>query len=91
MHLKEIVKQISGMIMTISFMLCYLPQIFKIYKTRSSKDVSVTMIVLGLTGYISALIYMYCNEFGIWWFLNYLSGIVSSVLLYYFWYKHKNN
>ena len=88
-NFKEILKQASGMIMMFSFMLCYLPQIIKIYKTESSKDVSVTMIVLGLVGYIFGMVYMFCNEFGIWWFLNYFSGIVSSLFLFYFWYKHR--
>jgi uncharacterized protein with PQ loop repeat len=77
------------MTMTFAFMFCYLPQIIKIYKTESSKDISPTMIILGLVGYVSGLVYMYSNSFGLWWFLNYLSGIVSSGFLFYYWYKHK--
>jgi uncharacterized protein with PQ loop repeat len=85
----SLMRQISGAAMTLSFMFCYLPQFIKIYKTESSKDVSVLMILLGLSGYINGLIYMYCNQFGIWWFLNYLSGIISSGFLFYYWYKHR--
>ena len=39
--MKELIREISGIIMTLSFMLCYVPQIMKIFKNRSSKDVSL--------------------------------------------------
>jgi uncharacterized protein with PQ loop repeat len=87
--MKEFIKELSGAIMTISFMLCYLPQIIKIVKTESSTDVSPWMIVLGLSGYVFGMIYMLTNIFGIWWFLNYFTGIISSFILLYYWYKHK--
>ena len=87
--MKEVIKEVSGAIMTISFMLCYLPQIIRIAKTESSTDVSPWMIILGLSGYIFGMIYMFTNIFGIWWFLNYFTGIVSSFILLYFWHKHK--
>jgi len=88
---KDLVRDISGMIMTVSFMLCYIPQIIKIIKTESSSDLSPTMIVLGLVGYITGMIYMYSNVFGIWWFLNYFTGIISSSVLFYYWFKHRND
>jgi uncharacterized protein with PQ loop repeat len=87
--MKELIREVSGAIMTLAFMSCYLPQIIKIIKTESSTDVSPLMIILGLVGYIFGMIYMLTNVFGIWWFLNYLTGIVSSLILLYFWYKHK--
>jgi len=88
MHL---IRDISGMIMTLSFMSCYIPQILKIIKTESSSDISPTMIILGLIGYITGMIYMYTNVFGIWWFLNYATGIVTSTVLFYYWFKHRND
>jgi uncharacterized protein with PQ loop repeat len=90
MDVKAIARDISGAIMAISFMLCYLPQILKIIKTRSSVDVSPTMIFLGLSGYIFGMIYMFLNVFGTWWFLNYMTGIISSMFLLYYWYRHRN-
>jgi len=89
MLIKPIIKDLSGAIMAISFMLCYLPQILKIIKTQSSSDISPTMIFLGLSGYIFGMIYMFLNVFGTWWFLNYLTGIISSLFLLYYWYKHR--
>ena len=89
MIFKSIIRDLSGAIMAISFMLCYLPQILKIIKTKSSSDISPTMIFLGLSGYIFGMIYMFLNVFGTWWFLNYLTGIISSMFLLYYWYKHR--
>jgi len=89
MVFKSIIRDLSGAIMAISFMLCYLPQILKIIKTQSSSDISPTMIFLGLSGYIFGMIYMFLNVFGTWWFLNYLTGIISSLFLLYYWYKHR--
>jgi uncharacterized protein with PQ loop repeat len=90
MIIKSVIRDISGAIMAISFMLCYLPQILKIIKTRSSADISPTMIFLGLSGYIFGMVYMFLNVFGTWWFLNYTTGIISSSFLLYYWYRHRN-
>ncbi len=87
--MKEIIKQIAGAAMVISFMLCYVPQIHKIIKTKSATDISPLMILFGISGYVFGLIYMMSTEFGIWWFLNYTTGIVTSCFLLYYWYKHK--
>jgi uncharacterized protein with PQ loop repeat len=87
--MKEFIKEFSGAAMVVSFMLCYVPQIMKIIKHESSKDVSTMMIWLGISGYTFGLIYMMCTGFGIWWFLNYTSGLVTSAVLLYYWYKHK--
>lgn len=89
MTTKEIIKQVAGAGMTISFMMCYVPQIIRIIKFESSTDVSPLMIFLGLSGYTFGLLYMSCTAFGIWWFLNYTTGIFTSLVLLYFWYKHK--
>ena len=89
MDYKCIARDVSGAIMAIAFMLCYLPQILKIVRTQSSTDVSPAMIILGLVGYIFGMIYMFLNVFGLWWFLNYLTGLVSSSFLLYYWYKHR--
>ena len=91
MVIKTLIRDISGMIMALSFMSCYLPQIIRIIKTKSSSDISPTMIVLGLIGYITGLIYMYTNVFGLWWFCNYVTGIISSAILFYYWFKHRND
>jgi len=87
--MKTFIKEFSGAAMVLSFMLCYVPQILKIIKHESSKDISPIMIFLGISGYTFGLIYMLCTGFGIWWFLNYVSGIITSAVLLFYWYKHK--
>ena len=91
MDIKATVRDVSGFIMVAGFMLCYLPQIIKIIKTESSGDLSPAMIILGLVGYIAGMTYMFTNVFGIWWFLNYFTGMISSTILLYYWFKHKND
>jgi uncharacterized protein with PQ loop repeat len=79
----ETLSQIAGFVMVISFMFCYLPQIIKIFKNQSSKDVSLGLIVMSIVGYISGMVYMFTTSFGIFWFLNYLVGLVMCVILIY--------
>ena len=89
MKLHDIIRETSGFIMMLAFMSCYVPQILKIIRTQSSTDISVGMIILGLIGYIFGMIYMLTNVFGLWWFLNYFTGIITSLVLLFYWYRHK--
>jgi uncharacterized protein with PQ loop repeat len=91
MDIKSLARDVSGAIMAIGFMSCYIPQIARIIKTRSSADISPLMIIFGLIGYIFGMIYMFLNVFGLWWFFNYTSGIVTSLVLFYYWFKHRND
>lgn len=77
------------MLMTLSFMFCLIPQIVKIIKTKSSKDISPHMILLSMSGYFFGLIYMFMTTFGLWWFLNYVTGMFTASVLLYFWNKNK--
>jgi uncharacterized protein with PQ loop repeat len=81
------IAEIFGIIMTISFMLCYLPQIIKIYKNKSSEGVSLMLVIMCIIGYISGMIYMFLTQFGIWWFTNYSVGLVMCIILVYAWFK----
>lgn len=88
--MKEIVREISGIIMTVCFMLCYVPQIMKIFKNRSSKDVSLGLITMSICGYVAGMIYLFTGTFGVWWLLNYLNGIIMCLILIYAWCKYKD-
>lgn len=85
----ELMREIAGIAMALSFMLCFIPQIYKIIKTKSSHDLSPIMIILSISGYTFGLIYMYLNVFGLWWFMNYVTGIITSGVLLYFWAKYR--
>ena len=54
----DFIKEFSGAAMVLSFMLCYVPQIMKIIKHESSKDISPIMIWLGISGYTLSLIHI---------------------------------
>jgi uncharacterized protein with PQ loop repeat len=89
--MKEILTEIFGIIMTLSFMFCYVPQIVKIYKNKSSEGVSLTLIIMCIVGYISGMIYMFLTSFGLWWFMNYSVGLIMCSILIYAWFKFKKN
>jgi len=91
MSVQEIVKEVAGIIMTLSFMFCYLPQIIKIYKNKSSQGVSLALIIMCIVGYISGMVYMFLGTFGLWWFLNYCVGLIMCSILVYAWFKYRKN
>jgi uncharacterized protein with PQ loop repeat len=86
--MREIVREVAGFVMVFSFMFCYLPQIIKIYKTKSSEGLSLMLVLMCIVGYASGLVYMFLTSFGIWWFLNYLVGLVMCLVLTHAWFKY---
>lgn len=89
--MKQLVTEIAGIVMTLCFMFCYIPQIVKIFKNQSSKDVSLMLILMSIGGYISGMIYMFLTKFGIWWFLNYSVGLLMCCVLVYAWFKYRTD
>ena len=89
--MQEIIKEIAGIAMMLCFMLCYIPQIVKIFKNKSSRDVSLMLIVMSIGGYISGMVYMFLGTFGLWWFLNYCTGLIMCSTLGYAWFKYKKD
>jgi uncharacterized protein with PQ loop repeat len=85
------ITEFFGILMMLSFMLCYIPQIVKIYKNKSSEDVSLMLILMSIVGYISGMIYMFMTRFGLWWFLNYCVGLIMCSILVYAWFKFKKD
>jgi hypothetical protein len=41
------------------------------------------------SAYIAGMVYLFTGTFGIWWFLNYLNGIIMCLILVYAWCKYK--
>jgi uncharacterized protein with PQ loop repeat len=89
--MREIIRQAAGITMTLCFMLCYVPQIVKIFKNKFSRGLSIMLVVMSICGYISGLVYMFLTEFGIWWFLNYCNGLIMCSVLVYAWCKYRHN
>lgn len=74
--------------MFLSFTLCYIPQIIKIYKNKSAENVSIFCYLLTSSGCLSGLIYIVNTSFDFWIFLNQLLGLSLSVWTMYLCYKY---
>ena len=89
--MQEIIREVAGIVMTLCFMFCYIPQIVKIFKNKSSRDVSLALILMSIGGYASGMVYLFLGTFGIWWFLNYCVGLIMCSILVYAWFKYRKN
>jgi len=82
--------EIIGWLYTICFAVCYMLQIYKSLKTEKVDDISVSLFLLSLLGYIAALTYT-IGEIGFNLILitNYILGGLCSLImiLIYFCYK----
>ena len=84
--------ELIGWFYTICFAICYIPQIYKSLKTKKVDDVSVTLFMLSLTGYIAAIVYT-LGEIGLNIILitNYIFGSLCSLIMIitFFYYRKK--
>ena len=79
-----------GFLMTAIWFVCYFPQLYKTYKTKSAKDLSLIMIYMTLIGYVFGLIYIFGTHiYSLWVLINYFSGIINMLIMLYFCYKYK--
>ena len=53
---------IYGIILTICFTTSFIPQIIKMYKNKSCKDVSVFMLLLQVVGYLSGVTFLITED-----------------------------
>lgn len=83
---------VIGWFYTLCFAICYIPQIYKSLKTKKVNDVSVTLFMLSLTGYIAAIVYT-LGEIGLNIILmtNYIFGSLCSLIMIitFFYYRKK--
>jgi uncharacterized protein with PQ loop repeat len=87
----DILKDFFGMAMAACFVTCYIPQIYKIFKTKSSKDLSLLFVIMPMLGYISGLFYLLLSQsFVLWLVLNYAIGLVMTIFLLVIYYRYKN-
>lgn len=86
--------EVFGWLYTISFAICYIPQIVKTLQTKKVEDISISLFGLSLIGYISAIIYT-INEIGYNYILllNYSFGGLCSLIMIiaYLQYREKIN
>ena len=73
---------VVGWFYTLCFAICYIPQIVKSLKTKKVNDVSVSLFILSLFGYISAIIYtLSAIGFNLILITNYVFGAICSLLM----------
>ena len=83
---------IFGAILTVSFSGAYIPQIIKMIRYRSSKDVSLIMLIINAIGYWCGLGYVLLKGVDAMWLtLNYSLGFVMTFLCIFVWLIYKNN
>lgn len=73
---------IVGWFYTLCFAICYIPQIVKSLTTKKVDDVSVSLFILSLIGYICAIIYTLSDiGFNLILITNYVFGAICSLLM----------
>ncbi len=83
---------IFGAILTVSFSGAYIPQIIKMIRYRSSKDVSLIMLIINAIGYCCGLGYVLIQGVDAMWLtLNYSLGFVMTFLCIFVWFIYKKS
>ena len=69
---------------------CIWPQIIKSIKTKKVDDVSISLFILYVIGYISAISYTILRVgFDFWWLINYGLSLLSAIIMMVVWVKYK--
>ena len=72
---------IYGIILTICFTTSFIPQIVKMWKNKSCKDVSVFMLLLQVIGYFSGVMFLIIEGIeNLMLNLNYYSGLCIAII-----------
>ena len=72
---------IYGLILTICFTTSFIPQIMKMYKNKSCKDVSIFMLLLQVFGYFSGVMFLYIEKIeSLLLSFNYYSGLCIAII-----------
>lgn len=85
---KELIHSSSGILMTVCYLLCTVPQIVKTIRTKSAKDISIGTLGLTICGHIFAAVYGTFGNNNFWTFVCYIGGLLSSGTMIYLWNKY---
>jgi len=84
-------EEFLGLLYTFCFSICIWPQIFKSIKTKKVQDVSISLFILSVIGYISAIAYTILRVgLDFWWLINYTLSLLSSITMIFIWFRYKN-
>jgi len=83
-------EEFFGILLTVCFSGAYIPQIYKMVKNRSSKDVSFIMLGVNFVGYSSGLVYIVLQKDpGFWLWINYSFGLLATIICMIVWRKYE--
>ena len=84
--LNIMLESIFGIVLSVSFSVAYIPQIARMIKNKSSKDVSLIMLLINALGYYCGLGYVLIKEVNAFWLtFNYTSGFIMTFLCIIVW------
>ena len=84
--LNIMLESIFGMVLSVSFSVAYIPQIVRMFKNKSFKDVSLIMLLINALGYYCGLGYVLIKEVNAFWLtFNYTSGFIMTFLCIIVW------
>lgn len=79
-----------GFTYTFCFVVCYWPQIIKSIKTKSVEDVSLSLFLLSIIGYISAITYTLLKiGLDFWLLTNYTLSLIGAIVMVIIYFKYK--
>lgn len=84
-------KTLFGTLMALCFITCLIPQIIKIYKTKSVGDLSKAMIALGTLGTVFSLVYNQLNGMYPWSLIKDILSLFFSCWLLFLCFKYKQS
>lgn len=81
---------VLGVMASLLFSGCYIPQIIKLIKSKESNDISPTMYGISLAAYVLSIVYV-IGSVGWNWvlLLNYFSGVIMCIITLYLTMKYK--
>lgn len=83
-------EQFLGLVYTVCFSTCIWPQITKSVKTKKVEDVSISLFILSIIGYVSAISYTILRVgFDFWWLINYCLSLLSAIIMVILWFRYK--
>ena len=85
---KDLIYQLSGIMMTFCYLFCTIPQIIKTFKTKSAKDISIGSLGLVVSGHIFSIIYATYGSNNMWTFVCALGGLFSAIIMIILWNKY---
>ena len=84
-------EQFLGLVYTVCFSTGIWPQIIKSLRTKKVEDVSISLFILSIIGYVAAISYTLLRVgFDFWWLINYFLSLLSAIIMTVLWFKYKD-